>query len=123
MVVVVVVAVVAVVVAVVVVVVVVVGNRKLVLVRRTRKTRDPVAFLVQAPCGLFDWLSYVMSRHVDRRQGWSTVAVASEPARPRSPLPAVYQCARGTTRSTGLFDWCTCGVSSSVVFYFCGSWY
>ena len=25
--------------------------------------------------------------HADRRQGWSTVAVASEPARPGSPLP------------------------------------
>ena len=33
------------------------GNRKLVLVRRTRKPRDPVAFLVQAPCGLSDCLS------------------------------------------------------------------
>ena len=26
------------------------------------------AFLVQAPCGLSDWLSNEMSRHVDRRQ-------------------------------------------------------
>ena len=95
------------------------GNRKLVLVRRVRRSRVPVAFLVQAPCGLSDWLSNVMSRYVDRRQGWSTVAVASE----RSPLLALYQCARGTAHSTGLIDWCTCGVSSSVVFCFCGSWY
>ena len=39
------------------------------LVHRTRKPRVPVAFLVQAPCGLFDWLSNVMSRHVDPKAG------------------------------------------------------
>ena len=38
------------------------GYRKLVLVRRTRNTRDSVAFLVQAPCGLADWLWNGMSR-------------------------------------------------------------
>ena len=60
------------------------GNRKLVLVHRTRKPRVPVAFLVQAPCGLSDCLS---EASCDRRQGRNTVAVASEPARPGSPLP------------------------------------
>ena len=65
------------------------GNRKLVLVHRTRKPRVPVAFLVQAPCGLSDCL---FEASFDRRQRGSTVAVASEPARPGSPLPARLGC-------------------------------
>ena len=35
----------------------VLGDRGLVLVHRTRRDRVSVAFLVQAPCGLFDCLS------------------------------------------------------------------
>ena len=48
------------------------GNRKLVIEHRTRKPRVPVAFLVQAPCGLDDKLSNGMSdlwRVMKRRCG------------------------------------------------------
>ena len=64
-------------------------DRKLELVHRTRNTRYSVAFLVQGPCEPDDFDCLLnMKRQWDRRQGESAVAVASEPARPSSPLLA-----------------------------------
>ena len=69
------------------------GDRRLVLVHRTRRDRVSVAFLVQGPCEPDDSDCLLnMKRAWDRRQGESTVAVASEPARPGSPLLARSGC-------------------------------